>query len=82
MAISPIQAYAALPVQAAPPPKPVEEVPQPVVNKDSAFISERAKDLAAQMSSKVVQEEAKEAPPVEQRELAANPTKPTSIAEG
>ncbi|MCX6137094.1 MAG: hypothetical protein NTV54_06330 [Ignavibacteriales bacterium] len=82
MTISPVQAYAAHPVQAAPQPKAVEEITQPAAKKDTAFISEKAKDLAAQASGKTEQEETKESPAVEQREEADIQPKQKSIAEG
>ncbi|MGD0626456.1 MAG: hypothetical protein ABSB32_17280 [Thermodesulfobacteriota bacterium] len=50
--------------------KPVEAPAQPP-KKDTVVLSQRAKDLAAQMSGKTVQEEAKESPGIETQEEQA-----------
>ena len=50
--------------------KPVEAPVQPP-KKDTVVLSQKAKDLAAQMSGKTVQEEAKESPGIEMQEEQA-----------
>ena len=56
--------------------KPVEAHVQPP-KKDTVELSQKAKDLAAQMSGKTMQEEAKESPGIEiQEEQAQQALKP------
>jgi hypothetical protein len=53
---------------------PVQQTPQ-AGKKDTVNLSQSAKDMAAQMSGKTTQEEAKEAPVVEMREEQAKAAK-------
>ncbi len=57
--------------QAAPKAPPPAAQPAQVKAKDTAFLSQKAKDLAAQLSGKTMQEEAKESPVVEMNEEAS-----------
>jgi hypothetical protein len=54
--------------QAAPKAGPAPVQVQSAPTKDAAFISQKAKDMAAQLSGKTQQEEAKESPVVEANE--------------
>jgi hypothetical protein len=70
MQINPVspQVAAQPAAQAAPQAPPAPEQQVAAKAKDSAFISQKAKDLAAQLSGKTMQEEAKESPVVEMNE--------------
>ena len=70
MQINPIQQNSGIADVAKAAPKHAEASVQPHVapKKDTAYISQAAKDLAAQLSGKTAQEEATESPVVEARE--------------
>jgi hypothetical protein len=68
MQINPVSPQAvAMPAAKSAPAAPAMETPKPAA-KDSAEISQRARDLAAQLTGKTAQEEAKESPVVEMNE--------------
>ena len=70
MQINPVgsQVAAQAATKAAPQPPPTPPQQTEVKAKDTAVISQKAKDLAAQLSGKTAQEEAKESPVVEMNE--------------
>jgi hypothetical protein len=73
MQINPVspQVAAQPAAQAAPQAPPPAAQQTSAKAKDSLFLSQKAKDLAAQLSGKMMQEEAKESPVVEMNEEAS-----------